>query len=476
MVSNSNRTNQEDRQLAEYLVQRVCDRAAGRTEGECLRNYPRDVYFIGNLRPRPANVDDESGHLRELINKLAPVAFGAEFLLQPDSDEIEITVKVRWVCYYRIFPTLHRQREHQQQVTEADSEANNDTGTVHADNDTEITEIPLSPLVDQSATTQEEPSEEDNTIEAEREREGQLAELESPEVTESAHDRRRGRTPRDTLFIRFCKIPCEATGQIILRHSGVDEWAIDVSNLRAALDQETARSQQVALNDPERVRTSSTPASQIRVPETALISDADYRAFLRSLQTDVVPEWRWEVSSEVRYHDADPTKLVVLIEFVNTSPQRDNPNIEAFLFDTQAAFIFTGTTVHPFELELAPRGFRYDRELWGRGFNCAVDRQLSQPITFVATHTLIYPQMRYVTREAPPARFADLANNSIPTLRAIVNAMEAYRQIWEQERQRYIATNPDWEVYSGNEFDRDPALWPFRFPYFPHPAMRDPRD
>jgi hypothetical protein len=153
----------------------------------------------------------------------------------------------------------------------------------------------------------------------------------------------------------------------------------------------------------------------------------------------------------------------VSVEFVNASPEANNrdasafnPNIEPFLFDTQATFIFIDATVQPFELELAPRGFRYNRDLWGRGFNCAIERE--QADVFTTTHTPIYTQMRYATQTNPPARFADLAGDRsqiLQVLRAIVTEMENYRQNWEQERQNYIANNPGWEVEFGNEFDRD---------------------
>lgn len=203
MTSTTWTSSQEETALAKYLSNRVCDRASGRSEDECLRNSPRDVYFIGNLRPRPEDDEDDPSHLSELISKLAPVAFGAEFRFQPDNDEVEITVKVRWACYYRVFPTLSQQRGHQQQQA---AEADNDTESSEAipsasDNQPAATQQQARPSAsnNQPATAQEEPSEADSTIEAEREREEHLAELASPEVAESRTDRRRGRTARDSL-------------------------------------------------------------------------------------------------------------------------------------------------------------------------------------------------------------------------------------------------------------------------------------
>jgi len=439
-------TPQEETLLAQYLVERVCDRARGRSEAECLRNAPRDVYFIGNLRPRPVD-----GDLGELINKLAPMAFGAEFRFEPKSDEVTITVEVQWSCYYRVFPTYSQQRKHQQQIDETE-------------NDTELSEVPITESTISSqadaqrpANSQEEPDDADHTLEVEQEQEEQRAEVESPEVVESSRDRRRGRVPQDSLAIRYRKIPCSAAGEVILRRDAAGDWSRDASNLQTALNQETTRAQQVALRDRDRVRTAGAPKDKIKVREDALTSEADYEAFLRSLQTDVVPAWQWEITSEVRPNDElGSTDQVVAIEFVNASPQADNPNVEAFLFDSRATFTFADATVQPFELELAPRGFRYNRDLWGRGFNCAVEREHAN--MFTTTHTPIYTQMRYATQTNPPARFADLAGDRtqiLEVLGAIVNQMENYRQKWEQERRNYIANDPNWETEFGNEFDRD---------------------
>jgi len=225
--------------------------------------------------------------------------------------------------------------------------------------------------------------------------------------------------------------------------------------LQEALDQETIRAQQQAMDAPERVRTAGAVDSQIRVPQTAVTSQADYDAFLQSLRTDVVPEWHWEVDSEVRLGDA-PTECVVLVEFVSASPMpQKSPNTEAFLFDAGATFAYMGGEVRPFELELAPRGFRYDRDLWGRGFNCAVERTDAQPPMFITTHTPIYRQRRYATRTAPPARFSALAQRPIPTLEVILDAMSAYRQAWDAARQQYLAADPNWEMQFAVEFDAD---------------------
>ncbi len=453
-MSNGNWNTQEEERLAEFLVARVRDKASGRSEPECVRNYPRDVYFIGNLRPyrdEPLDPAAQRGYLRELLSKLSPVAFGAEFLLRPESESVGVGITVRWACYYRIFPTLAEQREHQRQ----------DAVVTVTSGENGIVATEISSPQDQGGEVVAQHG--DEVGEIDEEHEDQTVGTDSPEVADSRRDRRRARVPQDSLFIRFRKVSCQATGHIILRGNREEVWSIDCTNLQAALNQEAARAQQVALNDPERVRTDSNPDTKIRVPETALTSETAFREFLQSLTVEVRPEWRWEIRGEIwAMESAGSTERVLAIEFVNTSPMSvDSPNMEAFFFHTEASFIFLGGEVRPFELDLAPRGFRYDRHVWGRGINCAIEREPSDspPSRFVTTHVPVYRQMRFTTRTVPPARFRDLAQDPIPVLNSILQAMELYRETWRHERGRYITDNQNWEAEYGVEFDRDRQMF-----------------
>jgi hypothetical protein len=85
---------------------------------ECDRNYPRDVYFIGNLRSvqtalRAAPVGS-AGRI-EMQTKIAPFALGGQFRLQPPEPPLVLQVEVSWSVYYRVFPSLDQQRKHLQQ-------------------------------------------------------------------------------------------------------------------------------------------------------------------------------------------------------------------------------------------------------------------------------------------------------------------------------------------------------------------------
>lgn len=459
--------NTEETLLAEYIVERICGRASGRLTDECVYNPPRDVYFIGNLRPRSSDVVElvnEPSYLRELLNKLAPVAFGADFRLQPNSDSVTCIITLTWDCYYRVFPTLAQQREHQRRQVRWDAEGSGEGGEGQIRQP--ATNPPAVIASDQIVNADDE-----STLAGEQEKEAERVDQESPDATESAKDRRRSRTSKDSLFIRFRKVHCSANARVTMVRDGDGEWTADVSQLRSALDDETARAQQVALDDSNRIRTDGDPAAQVSVPDTALVSEEAYNAFLQSLKANVIPQWKWEARLEIRPSQTqDEDERVLQFAFVNLSSQqapaqtgssirrRDNPNIEAFLFNTSASFIFEGGTIEPFELELAPRGFRDNRELWGRGFNCAVERN-EETNTFLTTHTPICEQKRYTTRELPEAKFQELATDPITALERIARAMESYVTVWEAERDRYIVNDPNWEEQFASSFDKDRQLF-----------------
>ncbi len=433
--------SEEEQLLAEFITKKVCSKASGRNESECNQNYPHDVYFIGNLRPAPTDANTprdftEPPHLKDLLNKLAPVAFGAEFRLLPKSNAIEINIKLQWSCYYRIFPTIDQQRKHQFQQSDEDLQQLN---------------VNPAPTNDRKETI---------TVNLADENEEEEKEA-SPEVELSTKDRIRTRSHKDSLFIRFKKILCQACGTIFLNRNNTNDWDVDISNLDQAIKQEIKKAQNNIINDPLRIRTAGAVEEKIRVPETALANEKDYNEFLKSLGTDILPEWQWSIRHEIRKDEfnGDSEELLLLLEFTNTSPiSEQSPNTEGFLFDTKLTFRFNNCHILPFELELAPKGFRYNRNLWGRGFNCAIDRidNISDiPIEFETTNTPIYYQKRYSTKTQPEAPFDKLSRDPIPILKNILQAMCEYLHEWDMERLNYQSRYPDWNQVYEAKFEHD---------------------
>lgn len=418
---------QEEEKLATYIAEQVIGHASGRLRDECLFNLPRDCYFVGNLRSATGeNEENEHRSIRDLRNKLAPVAFGAEFMTCPQNDELAIEVTVKWSCYYRVFPTYQQQRDFRQ-IPDAETDRQAATKQIAQKDDAENVEP-------------EDDAERAARYELERDRQ------------EAQVERRRQREERDTLCPRFRKIPCQAVGNVLFQGTVKN----DKSALQQALDAEVQRARQVALGDPDRLRhISSDLDGQVNITESALTSKTAYKRFKEQAKKEIPLLWAWEVQCESRSNAGESGNNLVSINFTNASLMPDRSlTRENFLFDTAVELRFTNGQVIPFTLELAPGGFRYDRNLWGRGFNCAVEK-ISET-EYHTTHTPNYRQMRYLTSTEPEARFEALANDPIPVLESIRNAMHASLKQWDSSEAEYRHHfGSQWEAKFKNEFDRN---------------------
>jgi hypothetical protein len=438
--------NTEETLLSEYLVTNVRDVCTGASAAECVRNYPRDVYFMGNLRSvqtalRAAAVGS-AGKI-EMQTKIAPFAVGGQFRLQAADSRLVVDVGASWAVYYRVFPTLDQQRQHLQQAfpasdatqpAEADAGQGQDAGEVE----------------ESSAEDAEETANDEADGDADGGVDG------STSAAPGGGGRRSSRQQKDTLFTRFRKVSCAAAGKVILTCDTSGAWTVDATALQAALDREMQRAVAVAMADPERIRTSGGPNTKIQVPAAALQSAATYRSLLAGLTIDIVPSWSWTIDAGAGAESATGSSpLLFRLDLVNNSLDDGSPHREPFIFDARLQFTFPGSALLPFELDLAPRGFRYDRLIWGRGFNCGLERDPAAWQVVVSTHMPMYRQPRLTTETAPAALFDELSTAPLPALIRILAAMDAYRQVWQQRRAGFTAGDPGWEARYGQEFDRD---------------------
>lgn len=411
---------QEEEHFATYVAERVIGRASGSLEQECLFKMPQDGYFIGNLRSAAEKKNDQTNSRleRDLLNKLAPVAFGAEFLVCPQTVQLDIEVTLQWSCYYSVFPTYEQQCEFSLSSTET--------------NENELTESdhPLSSNNDE----ENEPYQQQNR--------------------------------RDTLCLRFRKISCKATGNISIPQN-IDEDPI-ISGLQSAVDAEIERAIKIASEDPDRLKTDkSNPDDRITLSDDILTSEGKYNLFKEQLGNDIPLSWKWSIQvdcqdSENILNANEQRSFLVSINFTNNSEMPKRSSIrrsstrEDFLFDTQAKFHFLNGNVTPFTLDLAPRGFRYDREVWGRGFNCDIERIYTDNNKYQTTHTPCFRQMRYLTKTEPTAPFEKLAEDPIPVLESIQSAMRESLEDWDAAESEFQQRFTDqWEVECKKEFDLD---------------------
>jgi hypothetical protein len=437
-MSSSQWTVDDEVRLADYLVDQVCDGARGRLDDECLANQPRDRYFIGSLRPR-----DDHEELRaisnELLAKLAPTAIGADLRVRPSGESFYLQVDLEWACYYRVLPTYQQQLEHQRRVgASAVAEATAPAEAVAGDDGTE-----------ESATALGEDAP-DSDVDIDDE----ATATPTPPPPQNVSSRRR--RPSDSLYVIFEKIVCRAQASVGFQRTGEGQWEPSVAALEAAIMAEMGRAQGVALSDGGRLRASGPASEPVRVPETALASSATYATFLGSLNRDVEPVWKLDVTAAV-ITASDPLDVDISVQFINTSPRLLNPrgreslNTETYLFDVRAGLEMAGAEARPFHILLAPRGFRYDRELWGRGFNSDVVQE--GPTAFRTEAAPVYRQARYVTRQEPAATYEELSTDPVPLLGRIATAMREYLATWDTAEEAY-RRSPHWSEFA-EEFSSD---------------------
>jgi hypothetical protein len=405
----------EETLLARYLAERVIGRASGATANECSVNPPRDVYFVGSLRPAytsPERTSRRQPFLDDLLSKLSPHAFGAEFALEALLATPRLKVTLDWTCYYRVFPDLEEQRRHQRY------------GVNEAAISTASTAIePVGPAPDGVETDEPSP--------------------------------RRRRAVTDVFFRRYRAIRCTCTA--ILRLSFTNrECSVELDELRAATRSELDRARALVLADPMHLRLGRDPEAQVRIPTTALADEASYDAFRATLPHSVLPPWSWAIAAEARR--ARDQQCAVFLTATNDSQIDERSwHTDGFFFDTRLTFEIADGRFAPFMLETSPEGFRFERRVWGRGFNCGVtyEAPAGGPGRLQTTNAPRHEQQRYNTRTDPPAPFAELARDPVPTLESVRQAMLAYRKVWDAEASRYAAEDPDWANAHSEEYEED---------------------
>ncbi len=416
--------------VAEQLIRGVIGRATGQASRECLHNYPHDIYFIGNLRSR-LDAAGPSPLPGELLNKLSPCAMGLEVLLATDHEEASAEITLSWSLYYRVFPTFDQQRRHQA--------AHGQRG------DSEDTVVEQTELPDAEMGSQETADIVDRPTDP-----NESAALDA-QVAPRVKRKSKGRS--DSLALRFRRIDASATASLLLRPKSSPTWDIDAAALQAEINSELQRCLAQIMDDADHYRAKKDIDEATRVPESALQSPAAFEEFLRSLRVEVRPTWSIEVAANGRRSADSQEDVVFALDVTNASAVSRNPNLEFYIFDVAIGLRISECQPKPFRIDLAPRGFRYSRDLWGQGFNCAIERV--GPREFRTTHAPILRQARYVTRDEPAARFADLAVDPVPVLRQIESAMREYRQRWGEIRQDYISCDPSWQALHDEEFHRD---------------------
>jgi hypothetical protein len=162
------------------------------------------------------------------------------------------------------------------------------------------------------------------------------------------------------------------------------------------------------------------------------------------------------LTAEVRIDAEDwhrQTELVV--QLVNTSPEKAKGLTDSHLYETQIEI--SGITTVPFELEALPDSFRYDRAVPAYGVNVGVD--VPKAGVFRSSDTVsvqtVRPDYWNSSHEKPDLSFATLAENPLPQLAALLDALAAYDDAhWSSSALGARQTAEGWTAMMRDEADR----------------------
>lgn len=431
--------------LANHLVSKVVSKASGESDLECINNSPRDTYFIGCLSPEVSETNDDERADRfshEMHNKLSPSAFGAEFYIRLSEPVTVVNVELSWSCYYRVFPTFQQQRTHQfNEVTSQQDNKPSDDSKKIVKNDPSVVEGDgFDSDLSQASGSYE------------------------PDVTKIPNG---DKEFHDSMFIRFRKVDCCARGTIdLITNNG--QLEIKHESLETAIHEQLRQAKQIVNNDKERIRTSKSSSRRVSVPDCVLINESEYTQYLLSLTEEHIPLWSWRSLCSVKaVPRISSDAYMFTIEFTNNSHDDiKSSTIEPFFFSTKAVFSIKNNLLIPSELDLAPKGFRYDRNYWGKGINCSLNITHNTDDILTTEHAPVYRQNKFVTRSTPKASFSDLATDPIPVLTSILNAMEDYRSVWENEESEYKSRITNWEGTHKAEFLKDKESYEYEIQRF----------
>jgi len=120
----------------------------------------------------------------------------------------------------------------------------------------------------------------------------------------------------------------------------------------------------------------------------------------------------------------------LIVQLVNTSPEKHQMLADTHLYETELEIRHLPTS--PFQLEALPDSFRYDRAVAAYGINVGVSELPGAPTGFRTTDTVVTtarrPEYWNSPHPMPDLSFAALADDPLPALTELVDALSDYQQ------------------------------------------------
>ncbi|MCG8538497.1 MAG: hypothetical protein MJA82_00985, partial [Clostridia bacterium] len=182
---------------------------------------------------------------------------------------------------------------------------------------------------------------------------------------------------------------------------------------------------------------------EIRIRDEIMKDKKSYLSEVSKILSEnkTCPEWDIELHLEARNYDT--TKQFIQVIIINASDPQNiySKVLDNYLFDVKLEISLENGKLYPFIFNLLEDSYRYDRNMWGVGINCSVNKSFNEDI-LITENSPIHKQARYGTRDEMPngdkvilPEFMGLADEPIDLLIGIKEQMEEYRD--------HCLANPD---------------------------------
>ena len=374
---------QDEIKLANYLLDRSLGQLTGSSENFCLKDRPRNLYFVGSLANSTPQVEEDTPN-SDLFSRIAPSAMGLDVRFESKSENSHIVLCPNFAVYYRIFPDFQQQdrksrpnRDSQQREQDQKSENGfHEWEIVYRKIDVSIPPITITVPPDISSRIQ-------------------LDMVDAQRAINSCIEEVREQIREDAQRFR-----------ILPEHKPVPNQALDCEDAYLKFLEEKAKK-----------------------------------------GDDIIPHWQMELQVKARPSPDSSVILSVMLQNTSPADESERECTDHYLFDVQIRLESPNKQILPFVFDILPEDYRYKRELWGLGQNCSVELVKNNKEVITQTVPVydqpVYTTRDAVDETLPKATFKALADDPLPVLNAIATSMDNYSSEWEGlivDRR----SNPDW--------------------------------
>jgi superfamily II DNA/RNA helicase len=221
--------------------------------------------------------------------------------------------------------------------------------------------------------------------------------------------------------------------------SGADTGKIDSDITEKLRDQVSEALQEVS--EQEMIYRDSERAEEIieRLQNDGFEDEEEYKEAIEEIGGEKkLP--RIQPGIEANIVEKGDENIVIRLVLQNRSPENDDYELKdnGMYNSSLKVDAVQGIELRPFEFEQLPEDYRWNREIAGYGVNCTVvGTEDGLKTTCIPTHTQYHYQHNTPEREEAKPKLEDLAEDPLPTLRALKSEMESYNDtVWEDKIRR----------------------------------------